>query len=1068
MATQVSEKFATKHDSFIATQLTRAEYRIRFLDLMTALGVLLAGTLAFAIGMILLDRQFVLSAGSRQMALLLYLIAAGVYAWFGVIRPLTWRVNPYYAARQLEGNLPENRNRLINWIDLHDQKHLPSVFRTALGQRAARDLSNTDLEQAISNRRALFVGALAGLLMGLFIALFLWIGPAPFRSLLARAFTPFSTTGGIATRTQVSIVRPEGGDTVVTIGHPVTIVAQIEGRIPQPHHRDAPCLLYRHDPSEPYRQRYLQGDDTQREWATTISPLDVGNGFYYKVTAGDGETPEYRVRVRAAPLIGDFLATYHYRPYTQKATRSRTQRKLEDVRGTRVEILARTNRTLRDGRLDLERADGVVDFLRAELRLDDPQALRFTVPLEQPGKYRIRFTSTEGETYLDSVAHEVAVLPDLPPQVRLTKPGKDIELPVNGHVALEGEASDDFGIARLLLKVRIVDGPTLASKPYLANKLGSPAIGTPRTLEYRDLLELPSLTDEQGRPADLKPGMVLEYWLEATDACDVPRPNVTVSEPRFKIKLTEAADQQEQQRKNEQARQQQKQNEEQQQEQLQNQQAEREEQRRQEEQQEQADNRQREQQRQDGAKGDNQDQGKQGDRDNKENKADKQGDEPEKKDHPKEGEKGGEPGKGGDNQKGDNQKDDNQKDDNQKGDGQKDKSEQTDKNEQQKKDEQTQKTAEELKKALERRDQNKQKNSDPKKGEDKNESKGDTSDNGKQGDNAQPQPGEKKPDSPDKSSYGKTRNKSEQPGKEERPGKGEQPGKEERPGKGEQPGKEERPGKGEQPGKEERPGKGEQPGKEERRGKGEQSGKGEQPGKEERPGKGEQPGKEERPGKGEQPGKEEWPGKGEQPGKEERPGKGEQPGKEERPGKGEQSGDKGEQPGDKGEQPDKSGKGEKGTGSKEPSKSDTNDRPGEGRDQNPNPSEGSNTPDQPARPEKPRAARASQLQLEEFRKRVDPDVLRDAKMSKEQFEQFLRDYADLVARQQKEAEQPEMLPMPGQVDGPRSSIGGRAIKPTGKGTSDDLRNLGRPKPPPEYREAHNNFLRLLQGQKPSR
>jgi hypothetical protein len=115
--------------------------------------------------------------------------------------------------------------------------------------------------------------------------------------------------------------------------------------------------------------------------------------------------------------------------------------------------------------------------------------------LSRAGKYRIRFTSSDSEVYIDPVMHEVVALPDLPPEVRLTKPAKDVSLPINGHLELLGEASDDIGIARLALKLRIVGGANLRAKPYLADKLGKPEFGTPRQLEYRDLLELPGLQD---------------------------------------------------------------------------------------------------------------------------------------------------------------------------------------------------------------------------------------------------------------------------------------------------------------------------------------------------------------------------------------------------------------------------------------------------------------------------------------------------------------------------------------------------------------------------------------------
>src|SRR5262249_22295783 len=223
-----------------------------------------------------------------------------------------------------------------------------------LGQRAARDLSKADVERAIGNSRTYLAGGLAALFAVLFVVLFILLGPAPFRSLLGRAFAPFARND-IATRTQVTILRPEGGDAVATIGNPVTIVAYVDGRLPDPKAKDAPCLLFRYDPSEPYTQRYLQADESSREWAATISPPDVRNGFWYLVSAGDAVTPEYRISARAALNIIEFETTYRYRPYVGKPQRTEWKtRKIEAHEGTEVTVLARTNREVAGGWLDHE------------------------------------------------------------------------------------------------------------------------------------------------------------------------------------------------------------------------------------------------------------------------------------------------------------------------------------------------------------------------------------------------------------------------------------------------------------------------------------------------------------------------------------------------------------------------------------------------------------------------------------------------------------------------------------------------------------------------------------------
>ncbi len=537
MATQVKDRQAGKNDAFIESQLALAQFRVRLVDILTAVLGFLGGTIAFAVLMILLDKRFVLSDGVRQFALLVYFAGAMAYLGFTVLQPLRWRVNPHYAARQLEGTLPGTRNHVINWIDLHTEK-VPSVLKSTLGQRAAKDLARADIDAAISNRRAFLVGGVAGLLTVILITLFFLFGPAPFASLFGRAFAPFGNAGGIASRTQVVILRPQ--DTTVTIGNAVTIVAQVGGRVPDARDKDAPCLHYRHDEREPYRKRFLQADESNQEWATTISPIDVRNGFFYKVSAGDAETPEYEVKVRATPLLTNFEAKYRYRRYVGKADRTRTTRKLEDLRGTEVLITAWANRTIKEGMLEFEGDDGAGDLIRTERVDNDPQALRFRMVLDRKGKYRIRFTSTDGESYTDSTSFEVSVFLDNPPQVRLTEPAKDVTLPANGQLEVKGEASDDFGIASMSLQLQLVGGGLLQPKPYLPGKLGTPGFGTPLNVDYRDLLELSSLKHSDGKPLDLKPGTEIEYWLQAGDACDYLRPNVTDSRPRWKIKIGEA------------------------------------------------------------------------------------------------------------------------------------------------------------------------------------------------------------------------------------------------------------------------------------------------------------------------------------------------------------------------------------------------------------------------------------------------------------------------------------------------------------------------------------------------
>ncbi len=525
-----------RHDAVVQQQLDRARRRIRLLDVGAAALGFLAVTLAFVLVTVLLDRRYDLAPATRQIALLGYGALAAVYLVFGLARPLSRRINPYYAARELERAVPEAKNSVVNWLDLHDEP-LPPVIRGAVAQRAARDLGRADLDEAIRGRHAVIAGAAA---LALFLAVGVVLisgGAGQFRSLLGRAFFPFSAEG-IAKRTQLTLVRPSNGDAVVAVGQPVSVAVRVAGRVPDPEKPGALKLLFRYDDAEPYEEQLLE-PEVGDVWATSVPAARTHHGFLYKVVGGDDETPEYRVTVRSAPLVQRFAVTYHYRPYLGWADRTSPDANLKELRGTEAIVVAHTNRAVKEGRLDREDRAGKKS-LPAEMVDGLPHALRFRLVLDQEGQYRVWFTSTDGDGNTEAMPYTITVLPDQAPRAELTKPGEDVTLPANGTLKLEGSATDDFGVQALALRMRLVDGAALAPKPYRAGKSLRFTDGSyPKTIAYKDFVALDALKDEAGKPLPLAKGQVLEYWLEVLDGCDFPAPNrgesrhfkVTIAEP---------------------------------------------------------------------------------------------------------------------------------------------------------------------------------------------------------------------------------------------------------------------------------------------------------------------------------------------------------------------------------------------------------------------------------------------------------------------------------------------------------------------------------------------------------
>jgi len=536
-----------KNDAFVEAQLTRARVRIRMLDVTAAsLGFLIL-TLAYALVMVLADRLLALPAMARQGAFALYAVVGIVYLSVVLIRPLSRRINPYYAARRLEDTLPEAKNSVVNWLDLRGENVAPA-FRSAIGYRAAKDLAEADLDQAISTRRTAWLGwGSFGLFLGLLVLFVL--GPRQFFSLIHRAFAPF-VEASIASRTTITLMQPEGGNITIAVGRAVAFAVWVDGKVPDPKRPDALRLLYRYAPGEGYQDKLLERDASSNQWVTSLAAADVHTGFWYKIAGGDTQTPEYRVQVRSSPLLTGFEVTYHYRPYLATlGWHDQTSRdpNLKEIRGTEVTLLARTNRAIKDGRLTIAGAKPI----EAELVPNDPNLMRFRLTLDKDGTYQVWFTSAEGERNIEPLPYTIRVLQDHPPQVQLQKPGEDIKLPANGVLQLEGSASDDFGVAGMTLRMKLDETAVLQPKPYRLGKSLKLGDGSfPQMLDYKDFVELEKLRLELGRNAALKPGQVIEYWLEAADNCDYPAPNLGESK-HFKVTIEQPSpdkDKQEQQK----------------------------------------------------------------------------------------------------------------------------------------------------------------------------------------------------------------------------------------------------------------------------------------------------------------------------------------------------------------------------------------------------------------------------------------------------------------------------------------------------------------------------------------
>jgi hypothetical protein len=270
------------------------------------------------------------------------------------------------------------------------------------------------------------------------------------------------------------------------------------------------------------------------------------------------------------PLFLNYDVTYKYPEYlrAEPVTINLHQPDLEALRGTKVTLVAHANRPVKKATIEFP---GYDEPIAGELDATNPLQVKFTqLSMMNEGDYRIAFWPKTDEEAGTPGVFKVRILTDQGPRVQITSPIQELtELPANGVLAVEGEATDDVGIANMTLRMRVLSPKPeeLKAKPYRDGmSFRRESDGSyPTQLQYKDFVELANLKPdgEAGANFKIEPGMEIEYWLVATDNCDVPPgPNVGISQKQ-RVKITKPVTekpqqqlQQEKQQKLEQARQQ--------------------------------------------------------------------------------------------------------------------------------------------------------------------------------------------------------------------------------------------------------------------------------------------------------------------------------------------------------------------------------------------------------------------------------------------------------------------------------------------------------------------------------
>lgn len=515
------------YEEFIDKRIAETRSAVKLTDIATSA----AGLLAWGLGLLLLaaiaEHWLVTGGFSRGQRFALFavgLIGAGAYAARRLVPLVLRRVNPLYAAREIERESPELKNSLVNLLQLRRDRSTSSAHGGAVKQvlerQAAERLASAG-EGAIDRTPAVRVAQTVLVLVAA-IGVYVVASPKDFFASAGRVLAPWAD---ITAPTRVRIASLEPGDLKVAQGERVTVSAMVTGL----REDERVELVYSTSDGRVVDRRVtmrasesgLHHSARLPEGSGAAAALGLQSEVTYRLAAGDARSPLYRIEVLTAPTIAPVAVRYVYPGYTGYSPREvEGVGDLRAIEGTRVELTAEANLPIESAQLDLG-ADGRND---ARLRPDGRRAtgkLTLRRPADAVGdsstSYVLRFTSTDGQANNSPPQYRVEVIADLPPEAAVLEPEQaTIEVAVNEPVTVVAEARDpDF----LLSEVRLV------GESSGRNVLGIDLpVGDGRGRFVRDATIVPG---ELG----LRPGDVLDYWVEAIDNRS-PEPNRGASERR--------------------------------------------------------------------------------------------------------------------------------------------------------------------------------------------------------------------------------------------------------------------------------------------------------------------------------------------------------------------------------------------------------------------------------------------------------------------------------------------------------------------------------------------------------
>lgn len=354
-----------------------------------------------------------------------------------VAAPLFRSWNDEQMAVHIEHHYPEISNSLISAVQLARDPLVPSrAFVEQLVRIVLAQMDRLNLRAVVDTRRLRTHAAwAAAALLALASLSALW--PSGMGAALERLMHPgaYAATSG-----RVQILQVQPGHAAVTMGQSLSVTVTCAPPLPD----DVQAVISA-SPGNGTVRREPMSRLSEERFAFTFH--DIQEPFEYRVRVGRTETPvAYRVRIVQPPSLEQIDLEYRFPEYTglPPALYPNSTGHVRALVGTRVVAAARFNKPIARGHALLSTGQ------RAAIELAHERTTgTFSFTVAADGSYSIHLTDDDGVLNVNPVIYTITAIPDNPPSVALTAPGRDVSLAVGESLDIAAEASDDIGLTEI-------------------------------------------------------------------------------------------------------------------------------------------------------------------------------------------------------------------------------------------------------------------------------------------------------------------------------------------------------------------------------------------------------------------------------------------------------------------------------------------------------------------------------------------------------------------------------------------------------------------------------------------